>query len=50
MKRVLLCLTSAVALAAGLAPAVSSSAGTPTAPPAAQQDHGECPFANATDV
>jgi hypothetical protein len=47
MKRVLVCLTSAVALAAGFAPAVSSSAGTPSAPPAAQHDDGKCPFASA---
>jgi hypothetical protein len=50
MKRVLLCLISSVALAAGFAPAVSSSSGTPPAPPAAQQHDGKCPFANATDV
>jgi hypothetical protein len=53
MKRVLVSLTSAVALAAGFAPAVASSSGTPvapgSAPPAAHHD-GPCPFANATDV
>lgn len=49
-RRLLVSFVAATALAAGFAPAVSSSSSTPNPPASATQHEGNCPFASSPDL